>query len=513
MTVTVGRDLENGFDDACDVVVVGSGAGGAVVAAICAEAGLDVVVVEEGGHYPHAEYSKFRPSETIRRLGRESGMTAVVPATSDTPTLSLMQGKCVGGSSIMTGGVCFRVPEDILAHWARDLGLPDMAPDALAPFFEEVEEAIHVEDVPPEARSRGTELFVAGADKLGIEIKSLRRNTKGCEGRARCTFGCPVKAKLSVDVSYLPRAFAAGARLYADCRVDDVIVENGRAAGVRGVVLGGKKGKPTHRFRVDAKIVFVCAGTIHTPLVLWRAGLGKRCHALGRHVTLHPSFRLNAVFDEPVRGWDGAMQSVYSDQFMDDGLTLINVYSAPNVLAAAFPGIGKEHLEHIEKMPYTAMFGGMIHDTAEGEWGGTIYATPMREPIFTYKMDPDDRRRFLRGFLIVAEIAFAAGAREVMLPWFGVPAFKSMSAIRDALASPPPMSKIESMTFHPLGSARMACNDRLGVVKTTGESWELPGLFVADGSVLPTSIGVNSQLPIMTVATKIARGVVERWSA
>jgi choline dehydrogenase-like flavoprotein len=388
-----------------------------------------------------------------------------------------------------------------------------MSPDALTPFFEEVEEAVHVVEVPPEARSRGTELFVEGAAKLGIEMRGVRRNTKGCEGRARCTFGCPVKAKMSVDVSYLPRAFAAGARLYSDCRVDQLITRGRRAVGVKGVVIGGKKGTPQHAFAVKAKLVFVCAGTIHTPLVLWRAGLGRLCPALGKHITLHPSFRLNAVFDEPVRGWDGAMQSVFSDHFMDDGLTLINVYSAVNVLAAAFPGVGKEHLRHIEKMPYTAMFGGMIHDTAEGSWGGAVHPTPGREPLITYKLDPNDKRRLMRGFRIVSEIAFAAGAKEVMLPWFGVPGFKTMREVNDAVDHPPPMAKIESVTFHPLGSARMGVNDRLGVVKTTGESWELDGLFIADGSVLPTSIGVNSQLPIMTVATKIARGVVDDWDA
>ncbi len=502
-----GRDLEKGFDESCDVVVVGSGAGGAVVATLCAEAGLDVVIVEEGGHYTPEEYSRFRPSESLRRLGRESGLFPVA-GVGDTPVISLMQGKCVGGSSVMTGGVCFRIPDEILHQWSHDLGLEGMDPDSMAPHFEEVEARIQVSEVPVDARSRSTELFAEGADKLGIPIHPMRRNTSGCQGRARCNFGCPIGAKLSVDVSYLPSARERGARIYADCRVDDVIVEGGRARGVSGRVIGGRDGRDVHAFTVRAKVVVIAAGTIHTPMVLWRAGVGGRTTVLGNHVTLHPGFRIGAVFDEDVRGWDGAMQSVYSDHFMDDGITLVGIYSAVNVLAAALPGVGREHLEYLRKLPSMAFFGGMIHD----EGGGSVRPhVGGREPLLSYHMAAEDKRRLVRGCGIIGEIAFAAGAKEVMVPWFGYPAFTRVEDLRAAVASPPIGSRMECMSFHPLGSARMGVNQKLGVVRTNGEAWDLPGLIVADGSVLPTSIGVNSQLPVMAVATKIARELVDAW--
>jgi choline dehydrogenase-like flavoprotein len=505
--ITRGRDLEKGFDDSCDVVIIGSGAGGAVVAALCAEAGLDVVVIEEGGYYTPDEYGKFRPSESLRRLGRESGLFPVA-GVGDTPLISLMQGKCVGGSSVMTGGVCFRVPEEILHQWATDLGLPEMSPDAMDRHFAEVEKRVHVTEIPPHARSRSTELFVEGADKLGIPIHSIRRNTKDCEGRARCNFGCPIGAKMSVDISYLPGALEKGTRIYADSRVDDILTYNGRASGVSGVVLGGPDGSPQHKFTVHAKVVVVAAGTIHTPMILSRAGIGVNTGVLGNHITLHPSFRVSAIFDEEVRGWDGALQSVYSDHFMDDGITLVGVYSAVNVLAAAFPGVGREHLRYIRKMKSAAIFGGMIHD----EGGGAVRPhIAGREPLLTYRMASEDKRRLVRGVGIVCEMAFAAGAKEVIAPWFGYPAFTRVEDMRAAIANPPDASRMECMSFHPLGSARMGVNEKLGVVRMTGESWDLPGLYVADGSVLPTSIGVNSQLPVMAVATKIARDLLHAW--
>jgi choline dehydrogenase-like flavoprotein len=504
-----GRDLASGFHERCDVVVVGSGAGGAVVATICAEAGLDVVVLEEGGYYSPEEYGRFRPSESLRRLGREAGLFPVV-GVGETPLISLMQGKCVGGSSVMTGGVCFRIPDPILHEWARDHGLVGLDPEAMAPHFEEVEARLHIAEVPPPLRSRSTELFVEGADRLGIPMMPTRRNTKGCEGRARCNFGCPIGAKLSVDVGYLPAARARGARVYADALVDDIRTDGRRAAGVSGRLLGGRDGRPGAKFRVDAKVVVVAAGTVHTPLLLARAGIGDRA-LLGRHVTLHPAFRVAAIFDEEVRGWDGALQSVYSDHFLDDGITLVGVYSAVNVLAAAFPGVGREHLDYVRKLRSAAIFGGMIHDHGGGRVRPHLSRALGREPLVTYEMAAEDRRRLVRGVGIVAEIAFAAGAREVLLPWFGVPSFRRVEDLRAAIANPPPAARMECMSFHPLGSARMGVNDRLGIVRTTGESFALEGLYVADGSVLPTSIGVNSQLPVMAVATKIARDLVDAW--
>jgi len=504
--ITRGRELPKGFDDSADVVVVGSGAGGAVVAALCAEAGLDVVVLEEGGYYTPQEYGRFRPSETFRRLGREAGIT-LVAGLGDTPMITLLQGKCVGGSSVMTGGVCFRIPDEVLRHWSRELGLCDLSSDEMAPHFEEVEERAHVETVPMEARSRSTELFVDGADKLGIPVYPMRRNTHHCKGRARCNFGCPVGAKKSVDVSYLPGAVEHGARIYADCIVEEILFHGTRATGVRGRVFAGHDGKPRHTFQVRAKVVVIAAGTIHTPVLLDKSGIGRKTSVLGNHITLHPGFRVSAIFDEPVRGWDGALQSVYSDHFTRDGITLVGLYSALNVLAAAFPGVGREHMRCVAQMPNAAIFGGMIHD----EGGGQVRRSFGREPLLTYRMASEDKRRLVRGVGIVGEIAFAAGAREVMVPWFGYSSFRRVEDFRAAIASPPDASRMECVSFHPLGSARMAVNAKLGVVRTTGETWDADGLYVADGSVLPTSIGVNSQLPIMAVATKIARGLIRDW--
>src|SRR6185437_1589442 len=228
-----------------------------------------------------------------------------------TPIISLTLGRAVGGSSLLTGGVCFRIPGEIHHRWVRDLGLDELSERALESAYEDVERRLHVREVPASMRSASTARFVAGAAALGIGMDPIRRNTgHACEGNGRCNFACPAGAKRSVDVAYLPSALEHGARVVSDALVERVVVEHGRAAGVSGRLLGGPPGAPARRFRVRAPVVVAACGTLHTPLLLQASGLPDRARVLGHNVTIHPSIRVAALFDERVDGWDGAMQSV-----------------------------------------------------------------------------------------------------------------------------------------------------------------------------------------------------------
>ena len=212
----------------------------------------------------------------------------------DTPLISLLAGKCIGGSSVLTGAVIFRIPDEVLHTWSDELGLARMTPDAVDPYFSEVERICHVETVPHHMRSRASELFVEGAASLGVEMKSMRRNTRGCRGAARCTFGCPNGAKMSVDASFLPEAVARGASIVSDALVERIDIAGGKARGVRGRFLDGITGEPGVRFEVRAKVVVVACGSMHTPILLRKSGLDS-VH-IGRHLTLHPALRVARVF-------------------------------------------------------------------------------------------------------------------------------------------------------------------------------------------------------------------------
>lgn len=504
--VVVGRRLPAGFEEHCDVVVVGSGAGGAVTATILAEAGLDVVVLEEGAYYSPEEYAAFAPSEALRRLGREAGMIAAV-GVGQTPIIALMAGRCVGGSSVMTGGVCFRIPSHVHEHWEHDLGLTELSESKLQAAYADVERRCGIGEVASHLHSRATRRLVEGAARLGIEFRPMRRNAPDCEGLGLCTFGCPARAKMSVDVAYLPSALGCGARVVSDALVEDVLVEHGRAAGVRGRLLSGPGGSPGPTFVVRAPTVVLACGTIHTPALLRRSNVAKRHPDLGRHITLHPATRIAAVFEDRVDGWNGAMQSVFSDQFHGEGITLVGVYSAVNVLAASLPGLGATLRRRVEELPHLALMGAMVHD----EGGGSVRSGfGSREPLLSYSMSARDLARLRRSLTILSEMAFAAGARRVYLPAFGCQPIHSVDEARRFETDPIDARKLETMAFHPLGSVRMSNDPRTGLVAQTGECFELPGLYVSDGSVLPTSIGVNSQQAVMTLATHTAWNIRER---
>jgi choline dehydrogenase-like flavoprotein len=495
--------LEGDLELEADVVIVGSGAGGAVVACELAEAGQDVIVLEEGGHVPPERYGSMRPSETMRHMWRDAGLTFAL-GLGDTPMVNVMMGRCIGGSSVLTGGVCFRIPGSILREWSEDLGLVELTERGMEPCFEAVEKAIHVEQVPEHMRSQSTLRFLEGAQRLGYPTKPLRRNTHGCNGCGRCNFGCPHGAKLSVDVSYLPRAMAAGARVYSDCRVETITRRNGRASGVVGRVLSGARGRKLGRLRVRARRVVVAAGAYGSPLLLARSGVGLGSGQVGKNLTLHPGFRVMARFDEKIEGWKGALQSAYSDAFEDERITLVGLFVPPGVLAATMPGVGSEHVQRARSVPHLGIFGGMIHDD-----GGGAIREVFGRPVMTYRMSSRDRAAVPKLMRHMAEIFFAGGAKEVFLPVLGLGGIDA-DRLRILDLEHVPGRQLECGSQHPLGTCRMGVSPRGSVVDPDGQAWDLPELFVADGSILPTSLGVNPQLSIMSMATRIAWKLRER---
>ncbi len=486
-----------------DVVVVGTGSGGAVVGALLAEAGQGVLLIEEGGHHPPEQYGRARPSQNIRDTWRDSGLTLTQPV-GDSPAINVMMGRCVGGSSVLTGGVCFRTPGYVLHEWRNQHGLTELTEPHMDAVFREVERNIHVEEVPAAMRSNSTRRFADGAAKNGHPLKPTRRNTKGCDGCGRCNFGCPHQAKMSVDLTYLPRALAAGARVWSDCLVEKVVVKNGRAVGLTGRVLD-ENGRRKGRLKVTARRVVLAAGAWHTPGLLQRTGVGRDSDQVGRNLTVHPSFRVMARFAERLDGWHGAMQSAYTDAFEARGFTLMSLFTPPGVIAATMPGIGSDHVRRGRELPYMAVFGGLIHD----EGGGFVRRGFGREPFVTYRMSAKDRGTANELLRTIAADFFAAGAKEVVMPVLGEEPFDADRLRRF------PLEKVSARRFecasqHPLGSCRMGVRPGSSVVDPDGQTWEVKDLFVVDGSVLPTSLGVNPQVSVMGMATHLGWKLRER---
>ncbi|MCA9527700.1 MAG: GMC family oxidoreductase, partial [Myxococcales bacterium] len=468
-----------------DVVVVGSGAGGATVAATLAEAGLRVVVLEEGDWFPTREYSASVPS-MLSKLMRAGGATAMM-GRSPVPYL---EGKCVGGTTVVNGGMCWRTPERVLHEWVSERGLPELSPRGLERHFEEVETTIHARYQDEGSQGGVNDAFKRGADALGWKLSRNKRNQKHCVGSNDCVTGCPSGAKQSTQYSWLPRFFNAGGLLYTRCRVKQIVTERGRATGVRGVLADPWQPR---RFTVNARAVVLACGAIQTPLLLQRNKIGRECGHVGRHFTIHPNIKMSARFSSPVENLQGTHQAWQCIEFRDEGILLAPGAIPLAFMSAIFPEFGPRLAERMRDARYIATGGILVDDHSEGR----IRALPFGVPWIQYDVTDADQAKFVRAAALMAELYFAAGAEEVYTPFHHLPVIATPDDIKRLYQRPPRVEDTEYFTAHLMGTCRMHGHARGGVVGPDGQAWDLPGLYLADASVLPGTIGVNPQVTIM----------------
>lgn len=478
-----------------DAVVVGTGAGGAVAATILAEAGLDVLMIEEGSLHRTESFTTDVPA-MIRALYRDAGTSMILGK----PRILFAEGRCVGGSTVINGGMCWRTPERILDRWEREERLPDIGPKSMERFFEEVEREVNPEVNRPDTLGRHNRLFEEGARKLGWNATPNLRNMRRCAGLNNCAFGCPTGAKQSMLVTYVPRALRTGARLVSDARVSRVLFEGSRAVGVRGVFLG-RNGRPTYRFSAHAPLIVLAAGARHTPGILKRSRL--RARMIGRNLTTHPNAKVVGIFDERIDAWRGTHQAHQIHDFLEEGILIGYAMVPPGLLAAGVPGLGQEHAERMALYNHMLPAACLIEDSGRGR----VVLGLDREPLMVYSLNEKDTLTCHEGVARTAELLFAAGARRVMLPFSDLPEISTPDDIRLIRSRRLDPRGIELMTVHIMGSACMAVDPSAGATDPFGRVFGIDGLCVADASLFPTPVGVNPQETIMALAARNA----ERW--
>lgn len=474
-----GRHLEA---DAC---VVGAGAGGAVVAAELAEAGMRVVLLEEGREHDPGGFTASMPG-MLARLYRDGGQTFTLGG----PPILLPTGRGVGGTTAINSGTCFRTPPHVLERWQREFGI-DVSEESLRPCFERVEAALSVAEVTPELAGGNARVAHRGAARLGWSHGYLRRNARGCVGSGVCTLGCPVSAKQHTGITYVPRAREAGAQVLTGTRVRRVNIERGRARGVVGETGAGD------RVRIFAERVVLAAGTIHTPLLLRASGAGGSSGQLGRNLSLHPATAVLARMPEIVDMGAGVPQSFYVDEFAGEGIVFEGAAGPPSYAAMSLPLSGAAHARVMSDYRRLALCGVMVSDSSRG----SVHPLAGRA-LIRYDLGEEDLARFRSGLARARELLLAAGAQEVLLP---LPAGVDPARAR--------RRDLKLMAFHPLGTARADARASAGVVDGELRVHGVEGLYVADGAAVPSSLGVNPQLTIMAMATRLAFGLLGREPA
>jgi choline dehydrogenase-like flavoprotein len=484
----------------CGVVIVGSGAGGATMAAELADAGLDVVVVEEGGYHPTESFTA-QTGRALRTLYRDGGVGLALGK----PPVLFSEGCCVGGSTVVNGGMSWRTPARVLQRWATQEGIAAISERDMEPHFAKVESRISVALQDPETIGQDMRLLKAGADAKGWKTIPNLRNQLHCAGTNNCTNGCPTGAKRSMLVTNVPRALARGARLYADCRVERITHAGGRVNGIEGRFVGPGR-HPGPRLTVRSPVVVAAAGAVQTPALLARSGLRSRSGLLGRNLTLHPNAKVIAFFDEQVLGWHGVHQAYQVREFMEDGILLTAVNLPPSLVALGLPSYGRELGQVMAGYNHMVTAGCLIEDTGSGR---VRNIAGLGVQVF-YQINNHDTERVVRGIALAAELMFAAGARRVLLPFDGAPEVRDPAELRELLARPVPAKSIELFTVHLMGTARMSDDPRRGVVDSFGAYHGVPGLFVADASLFPSPIGVNPMETIMALVTRNAQQLIEQ---
>jgi choline dehydrogenase-like flavoprotein len=487
-------------EEECDVAIVGSGAGGAVAAAVLAEAGLDVVVLEAGPYLDHRSYPD-EPLAALTSLYRDGGLTVC----EGRPAIPTPVGRAVGGTTVINSGTCLRAPEQVLDRWAREHGIAWAG--ELDPDYAEAEEMLAVAAVDPERMGRNGELLREGAEALGARHEPLRRNAGACVQCSSCPQGCRLDVKRAMHVSYLPRAVAAGARVRAGVEVRRIVFNRGRAQALDCLVgpLDGIRRRPRPLAVRARRAVVLAGGAFGTPELLLRSRFRSPGGQLGRNLRIHPACWVGARFDEDVRGWDGVMQSYAVTEWEERGLLLEATFTPLAFGAQWLPGTGAEHQRRVLGYDRIAATGVHLSDRSSGRVGlagdGSLR--------ITYRLRRDDAEALAFGIARAAELFYAAGAREVYPQISGVPALDPGDIAR-LEASPPPGERLRLEAFHPMGTARIDGDPRRGAVAPDGAVHGADALYVVDGSLLPSSIGVNPMLTIIAIASRIARQIADR---
>lgn len=489
----------------CDVVIVGSGAGGGTAAGVLAAAGLDVVVLEAGGMHDERHFDG----------GEETGfleLYALSPQSTAEGQLALLAGRGLGGGTVVNYTTSFRTPDHVREEWAGH-GVPQFATEEYAASMDAVCARLGVNTDHDKAAPRDA-ILERGARALGWEVAAMPRNVIGCDQDVecgRCGMGCRLGAKQSTAKTWLEDAARAGARICTGVTVRAVSTSFGRATGVEAITAEG------HQVRVRARAVVVAAGAIQTPALLQRSGLTNP--NVGRHLRLHPATAVWGRMEEPVDGWVGAMQSRYVDAMTDldgDGYGVL-FETAP--LTPAF-GTGfvnwrgaDDFRRRMTELRHTLGVAVIVRDR---DPGGTVQVDRRGEPVVRYRLSPRDTDHLVRGLVGGARIAEAAGADWIASTHHRTVSYEpgvrgSVDTFeRDLRAAGAAPATMALAALHIMGTARMGGSAATSAVDPDGRTWEVRDLYVADGSCFPTASGVNPMISIESIAHMTATRLAAR---
>jgi len=502
------------YDEQVDVCVIGTGCGGAVVAKELARAGKSVLMLERGGFYlmDRGDFDQ-REDDMLAKIDGGRGLD-----TTSNGQIALTYGNNVGGASVHYWADTWRTPKDRLEQWERDHGIEGHSYDELLPYFERIERDLNVHPAEDARLNTMNRLFDAGARKAGMPVERVLQARKNCVGSGYCAQGCAYDAKQSQLVTHIPAALAAGARIFADCQADQVLVENGRAVGVAARFIDRRTNKPSgHRLRVRAQVVVSAAGGFNTAPLLMRSRIPDPSGQLGKNLQLNPCVQAFAVFDQDVVMWrnipagvgvmDYRLPRFESGRYVEGGYLLHPNQLQPATMAALLPGFGRSHRALMARAHQLGSCIAWLDDAGSG----SVTLDDDGHPVWHFEVKGQDLLMARDALKKQATVLLHAGAREVIIP---DPRGTRISDLRE-------LAKIDKLDLgpgsylfpapHPAGMCRMGKDPAKSVVSSTGEVHAVKNLFVCDPSAFPTAVSVDPSETIMAFSYVAAKGILDRW--
>ncbi|MBF6591132.1 MAG: GMC family oxidoreductase [Ktedonobacterales bacterium] len=495
-----------------DVVIVGSGAGGGLMAAELAAAGKDVLVLEKGGYYNEADFTG-REGEMMRQLFLRRGLLT----TADLGMV-VQAGSCLGGGTVVNWSTSLRTPPDVLEEWEREHGLTGATSADHQLGFAVAERRLGVTTADSEPNPNNAALQ-HGCQELGYDWRRIPRNASECWQRCgACGFGCPYGRKQSTMLTFLQDAHDRGARFVVRCTVERVLIEAGRAVGVEGWAPDDATGA-RRKVMVRAPLVVVAAGSVESPALLLRSGLTNP--NIGLHLRLHPVVAVGGLYREPIESWKGSPQTVLSDQFArlrgGYGIRFEVMPAHPGLLALAVPWEdGQDHKRQMARVAHQASLIVLTRDTGEG----SITLDKQGDPVIHYWPNALDRAHLTRGLREITRIILSGGGigvTHLFNPKLtletengrpgAVPEAQLQRFLGEIERRGIERNRVLLGTAHQMGTCRFGGAAREAVADPYGEVYGARGLFIADASGFPTASGVNPMLSIYGLAYRVAQRV------
>lgn len=497
------RALGDGARLRAQVVVVGAGAGGLTAATMAAEAGLSTLLLEAGAYLTNADMTQ-REEQMFPWLFDDSG-----GRTTHDRGVKLHQGRGVGGSTLHNLCLCKRIPEAVRARWQREAGLEHLPPATWASLYDEVERLLSVSAVTSAEQNRHNQLLQRGCEALGWRGGLLSHNRTGCARSGFCELGCAYGAKNNGPKVLLRRFLEAGGEVVTSALATRVSLRRGAAVGVLALAVDPRTREPSGSLTVSAERVCLSGSATGTAALLTRSKVPDPSGRTGKTLRLHPAITVAGDFDEPVRAWEGIPQTYECTEHLrldEEGgprVWIVPAFAHPVGTATMVPGHGLAHRSFMERYAHLAVLTAMIHDETEGE------VEPAGERGLTVRYWPGraDRAELSRGLFAAAKLLFAAGARRVLVPSRRPRVLGPGDALEPLRLAPIVRGELDVVAVHPMASVPMGDDPRRAPVASNGKHHHVEGLFVADGSLFPSSIGVPPQLSIYAMGLHVGRAL------